>query len=255
MAIAAIVLRGLDEAREALGYQVGAELLRRAVEDLGQVMHADALIARTDGDELVVAQPIDPSLDVDAVASALAAELIDGIGAGRYVVSGIEVSLRAHVGLAIAPDDAVEITELLRLASLSARQAIDAGVRSARWDGKSPALTAKDLAVLSDLRLAPERGEMWVAYQPQISPLTRRPVSVEALLRWTSPVHGFVPPGVFIPLAERTGLIDRLTTWVFDEALDAQARWRARGVDLPVSINLSPLSLFDPAIASTILFA
>ncbi len=76
---------------------------------------------------------------------------------------------------------------------------------------------------------------------------------MEALLRWDSPVHGSVPPGRFIILAERTGLIDRLTEWVLHQALDAEVRWRAKGVDLPVSVNLSAKTLGRPELAAWIL--
>jgi EAL domain-containing protein (putative c-di-GMP-specific phosphodiesterase class I) len=109
----------------------------------------------------------------------------------------------------------------------------------AAWDGEHGALTADDLGLLADLRLAVERGELSLAYQPQVHARTGRTASVESLLRWYSQRHGYVPPGRFIPLAERTGLVSRLTDWVICEALDAQCRWRSTGLDLPVSVNLS----------------
>jgi EAL domain-containing protein (putative c-di-GMP-specific phosphodiesterase class I) len=78
-------------------------------------------------------------------------------------------------------------------------------------------------------------------------------VSVEALLRWDSPVYGSVPPGRFIILAERTGLVDQLTEWVMTRALDAQVRWRRDGVVLPVSVNLSAKTLAWPDLSDWIL--
>ncbi len=117
------------------------------------------------------------------------------------------------------------------------------------WDGDQGALTAEDLALLGDLRLAAERNELRLAFQPQVAPVGGRTRSVEALLRWDSPVHGSVSPGRFVPLAERTGLIDRLTRWVMIEALDAQVRWREVGLELPVSVNVSPKSLPVPDLA------
>jgi EAL domain-containing protein (putative c-di-GMP-specific phosphodiesterase class I) len=114
-------------------------------------------------------------------------------------------------------------------------------------------LTSVDLAMLADLRVAAQQGELALHYQPQISLARGRTVSVEALLRWTSPTHGRVPPDRFIVLAERTGLVDRLTEWVVGEALDAQVRWRAAGLDVPVSVNLSGRSLTRPDLAAWIL--
>ena len=132
--VAVTLLAGLGEARDALGYQVGSELLRRAVEDLGQVVPRDATIGRVEGDQLVVLLPLArPDLGLgeerspgDLVAAtdaarALATTLIRAVSAGRYLVDGIEVSLRGHTGLALAPWDGDEVTELVRRASLSAR--------------------------------------------------------------------------------------------------------------------------------------
>jgi diguanylate cyclase len=261
--LATVLLGGVDEARQALGYNVGTELLRRAVEDLGQVVPADTLIARVEADELVIARRLSRTTgpgvagtvpeDVLLAGHALAAELARSIAAGRYLVDGIEVLLRAHIGLVFAPWDGVEVAELVRRASLNARRAAHDGVTTALWDGDRDAMTGEDLALLADLRLAVERDELWLAYQPQVVASGARVVSVEALLRWDSPVHGSVPPGRFIILAERTGLIDRLTEWVLHQALDAQVRWRAKGVDLPVSVNLSAKTLGRPELAAWIL--
>ena len=167
---------------EALGYHVGTELLRRAVENLGQVLPVDAGIGRVDGDELVVIADVGraegPSrADADTRAEALAEILRDAIIAGRYLVNDIEVSLRANVGLAIAPWDGSDIAELIRRASLSAQQAAAQGRAHVIWSGDEGVLTAGDLALLSRLRLASENDEFSLAYQPQVSTKTMRIVS------------------------------------------------------------------------------
>jgi len=264
--VAAVYLAGVDDARQALGYRVGSELLRRAVEDLGQVVPVDTVITRVEGDELVVTHELGPELahDLDgplgeapesvlAAGRALARNLASAISAGRYLVDRVEVSLRAHVGLVFAPWDGGDVPELVRRASLSARRAAGSGIIDAVWDGDHDTLTSEDLTLLADLRLADQRHELHLAYQPQISAATGRAVSVEALLRWESPAHGNVPPGRFIVLAERTGLVDRLTHWVVGEALDAQVRWRNAFIDLPVAVNLSAKTLRLPDLASWIL--
>jgi EAL domain-containing protein (putative c-di-GMP-specific phosphodiesterase class I) len=121
------------------------------------------------------------------------------------------------------------------------------------WSGDQGALTAGDLALLARLRLASEHGELSLAYQPQVATASMQIVSVEALLRWNSLTLGSVPPGQFVPLSDRTGLIDRLTEWVMGEALDAQVRWRRAGLEIPVSVNLSATSLTVPDLAQWIL--
>ncbi len=270
--VAVVILEGIGQAREALGYQVGTELLRRAVEDLGQVLPGDAVIGRVEGDELVVTWGLDGPADatgppdpghpgegdrlpapVVGAGESLATTLVGGIGAGRYLVDHIEVSLRAHVGLSAAPWDGTGMDELVRTASLSARRAAATGHPFTWWHADHGAMTVDDLALLGDLRTAPERGQLTLAYQPQVAPGSARVGAVEALLRWDSLEHGRVPPGRFIPLAERTGLIDRLTRWVVAEALDAQLRWREQGLEVVVSVNLSAKSLSVPDLAGWIL--
>jgi len=257
LVVASVFLKGIGDAREALGYHVGTELLRRAVENLGQVLPAAADIGRVDGDELVVINRLGTAgpnrAEADAQAQVLAETLREAITAGRYLVDDIEVSLRANVGLAVAPWDGDDVPELIRRATLSARKAAAQGRGHVTWSGDEGALTASDLALLAQLRLASERGELSLAYQPQVEVRSMRIVSAEALLRWGSVTLGSVPPGMFVPLAERTGLIDRLTDWVMGEALDAQVRWRRAGLHIPVSVNLSATSLTVPDLAQWIL--
>ncbi len=258
LVVASVFLKGIGDAREALGYHVGTELLRRAVENVGQVLPADADIGRVDGDELVVINRIGPTAGTnraaaDAHAQSLAETLREAITAGHYLVDDIEVSLRANVGLAVAPWDGSDVPELIRRATLSARKAAAQGRAHVTWSGDEGVLTASDLALLAHLRLASERGELSLAYQPQVAVSSMRIVSAEALLRWGSVTLGSVPPAMFVPLAERTGLIDRLTEWVMREALDAQVRWRGAGLDIPVSVNLSATSLTVPDLAQWIL--
>ena len=183
----------------------------------------------------------------------LARTLAGAVSAGRYLVGEIEVSLRAHIGLAIAPWDGTEVPELVRRASLSAGRAAIQGQAESFWNGDFGAMTASDLGLLADLRLAIDRGELTLAYQPQIATATARLASVEALLRWTSPVHGNVPPTRFVPLAEKTGLIGRLTDWVLSEALEAQVRWRSVGINVPVGVNFSPTTINTPDLPDRVL--
>jgi predicted signal transduction protein with EAL and GGDEF domain len=244
-----ICLTGLPEVREALGYEAASGLLRRAVEDLGQVVPAGSVIGRVDGDELVVLRPL-PEGSADAPPSPLGEEafacaeetariLRGAITSAPYLVGQLEISLGASVGLALALGETTGFPELLRRATEAARRAVATGQPCRIWDGRRDALTADDLALLADLRVAAERGELSLAYQPQVTTSEHAIVAVEALLRWDSPSRGRVAPSAFIPLAERTGLIERLTTWTLGEALDAQVRWRRDGLDLPVSFNLS----------------
>ncbi len=251
MLVVCSLVRGVDSAREALGYQAGTELLRRAVENVGQVLPANATIGRAEVDELVVVQPL-PGLPADALevpseaidASRRLAETVErAVSGGRYAVDGVEIALRTHAGISIAPWDGTDSPELLRRGSLSAKKALADGVDSVTWLADGRTLTADDLALLADLGTAVERDELAVVFQPQIDSRTGALVGAEALVRWHSPTRGSVPPGVFIPLAERIGLVDRLTEWILPHALDAQVAWRQAGFAISTSVNLSPVTL------------
>jgi len=251
--VAVVALAGVAECREALGHRAGADLLRRAVELLGRVVPPGARIGRVGGDEVVVV--VGTAGPQDEAAVELAAGLTAAIARGRYLVGDIEVSMRAHVGLASAPGDGDQLADLLRQASLSAHRAVELNVPSCAWDGDRGAMTADDLALLASLRQALVGSGLSLAYQLQFSSVSGRASSVEALIRWDPPGAGRVGPDRFIPLAERTGLIDRLTRWVVDEALDAQVRWRALGLELGVSVNVSAKNLADPDLTRWILEA
>lgn len=246
--VATVRLSGVAAARDALGHDAGSELIRRAIEDLGQVVNADVVVGRGTDDEIVLLVPAATGINA---ATQIATDWVRrAVGSGRYLVGDVEIVLDAHVGLAIVDrsdlDDFApnaQLGEHLRHSALAARRAHDAGLLVSLWDGVPTTLTADDLALLTDLRSAPERGELWIAFQPQVRTPDGEVVAVEALLRWHHPTRGVVPPGRFIPLAERTGLIDRLTDWVLNEVLDAQVRWHAVGRRLGVSVNISPLSL------------
>ena len=104
-------------------------------------------------------------------------------------------------------------------------------------------LQPQENTAVSELHRALRRRELFVVYQPKVMLATGELRGVEALVRWQHPLRGLVPPDQFIPLAEKIGIIDALTGFVLDEAIRQQSAWAARGLDLEVSVNLSPLSL------------
>ena len=254
--VAVVALGGIEECREALGYKAGAELLRRAVEDLGRALPAGAQMGRVERDELVVVTRPSAATTTGGVLEAgvdLACRLGASVDRGLYLVGGIEMSLRPHVGLAVAPDGGGSLPNLLRRASHAARRATAAGVPWSTWSGERDALTADDLTLLADLRRAVRDGELRLAYQPQFATGGEVMTSVEALLRWDRSGHGLVSPDRFVTLAERTGLVSAITHWVLGEALDAQLRWRATGFELPVSVNVSAKDLADPGLCDRVI--
>ena len=268
LVVALVLIEGIDEAREALGYQVGGELLRRVIENLVRVLPPGTVIGRGEGDAVVVVEParaahlgrIGRAGDADGGggraaqgALVLARGLGEAVRSGRYVVDGVEVALQSFTGLAVGPWGGTEVAELIRRATLSAKRAAATGQPQLMWDGDRDVMSPEDLALLAALGKAAQQGQLSLVYQPQVECRSGRTVSVEALLRWSSPEVGTVPPSRFIPLAERTGLIDRLTGWILAEALDAQVRWLRAGRRVPVSVNFSARTLTRPDLAEWIL--
>ena len=144
------------------------------------------------------------------------------------------------------------LPELFRRASHVARQATALGVPWSLWDGDRHAVDAEDLEMLADLRRALYDGALRLAYQMQVPAGADRGLG-RGIAEVGPRRHGPVPPGRFIGLAERTGLVPRITEWVLGEALDAQVRWRARGLDLPVSVNVSAKDLADADLVRRVL--
>jgi len=183
-----------------------------------------------------------PSIDVED-ARAHTAALVAALSV-PFPVRGLSVDVRLSAGLARAPEHGDEPSDLLRHADTALYAAKqprrDVGVYDSTADDASARLQ-----MTGDLRDAIAEGSLEVHYQPKADPVTGRPIGMEALVRWTHPVHGRVSPDEFIPLAEHTGLIRPLTTLVLDAALRACARWRRSGHHLGVAVNLSTRSLAD----------
>jgi diguanylate cyclase (GGDEF)-like protein len=238
-AVVMLDLDGFKDINDALGHETGdlllAEVGRRLVGRLG-----DGSVARFGNDEFAVLLP--PSIDVEdarAHTTALVAAL-----SVPFPVRGLSVDVRLSAGLARAPEHGDEPSDLLRHADTALyaakQQRRDVGVYDSAADDASARLQ-----MTGDLRDAIAEGSLEVHYQPKADPVTGRPIGMEALVRWTHPVHGRVSPDEFIPLAEHTGLIRPLTTLVLDAALRACARWRRSGHHLGVAVNLSTRSLAD----------
>ncbi len=228
---------------DSLGHQAGDRLLAAAADRLRGCVRPEDTLARLGGDEFAVLIEALPGLaDATAVAQRIATEL-----RAPFDFDGREVFASASVGIALADARSGRPDELLRDADLAMYQAKKNG--KARFDVFHPSMNAQALEHLeleTDLRRAVEREELRLHYQPLVAPESGRIVEVEALVRWEHPHRGLLGPGVFVPIAEETGLIVGIGDWVLREAC-AQARaWQARFPSEPplmVSVNLSARQL------------
>ncbi len=241
-------LDGFKDINDTYGHSTGDRLLQTVAGRLASVVRGADTVGRLGGDEFVVlldspgrwANPAD-------VAERLLAVLHEPIalGGGTNGQNGRTVALTASIGIATGPRASAE--ELLRDADIALYAAKEAGRnRALVFESSMHELAEDHLNLLIDLRAAVEQEAFTLAYQPIFDLGSRRVTGVEALARWDHRERGPIPPDVFIPLAEQTGLIVAIGRWVLAEACASAAEWRRRGHEAGISVNVSGRQLDHP---------
>ena len=240
-----LVLLDLDhfkDINDTLGHPVGDKLLQQVAERLVLALGDDEFASRLGGDEFAVV--VDGDLAAtQTVAQALLASLEAPMRVGE-----VELLVRASAGVAVDPEHGDDAEALMKNADIALYQAKLDRDRISTYSAEYDVNTLERLQLLADLRIALDNGQLDVAYQPQVSLISRRIVGLEALIRWQHPTRGAVPPESFIPLAENSGLIAELTAFVLDAALGQLAALRAAGHELRMAVNLSARHLSDLAL-------
>ena len=240
--LAAVLFLDLDNFKsvnDSLGHIAGDQLLCQVADRLHAVLRDSDTVSRQGGDEFLLI--IGDVVDESAIAAA-ANKVIQQL-AQPFILSGIEIMVTTSVGVAVYPRDGADCDTLLKCADLAMYRAKDAGRNAFRFfDPEMNQNVVEHLHLASGLRAAMGNGELQVYYQPQIEVTSGKVVGAEALLRWKHPELGFIPPNKFIPVAERSGLINDVGSWVMDAACCQAKVWRERGLgNLVVAINVSPL--------------
>jgi diguanylate cyclase (GGDEF)-like protein/PAS domain S-box-containing protein len=232
IAILFLDLDGFKEINDSLGHDAGDHLLVHVAERLRKLLPAPQAVARLGGDEFAVIVEADNARD-DAELTAM--EIINAL-AEPIRVDDRELHVSASIGIATAAD-APDIEQLQRDADLAMYRAKDAGGNGYRaYDPSMHDGLVRRLELAADLRLALERDELVLHYQPKVDMRTREIYGFEALVRWLHPTRGMVPPLDFIGVAESTGLIVPLGRWVLTEACRQAVAW---GRPLKMAVNLS----------------
>jgi diguanylate cyclase (GGDEF)-like protein len=246
----AVLMMDLDrfkEVNDTLGHDAGDKLLLEVTRRVESVLAPGDVASRFGGDEFAL-------LVSDAgehEASERALELSEALEQAFEIGESL-VAISASIGIALVPDHGLTATTLLQKAD---RAMYDAKRRHERWTLYRDDLQSADavrLAMLGDLRNALTADLLDVHFQPVVHLRTGEVTAMEALARWTDPVHGVVPPDTFIPLAEHAGLIGQLTAQVLDRSLVAVGHWRARGCEIGVAVNISTRSLLDEDLPSLV---
>lgn len=236
---------------DSLGHAAGDELLVAVAQRLKAATRATSTVARLSGDEFIVAAPFAGADDV----TAFAARLLEILSA-PVLIEGLEIVISASIGVAVAGDRTETLEGLVRRADIAMYRAKALGRN--RWELHQPAESdpaVNRLHALGELRHGISNGALRLHYQPRINLRTGRPCGVEALVRWQHPTRGLLPPSEFIDMAEDSGLIRPLGTWVLEQTLKQANTWSEEDPDcagLELAVNVSARQLNDPELVPKI---
>ncbi len=248
--LVAVLFANLDRFKainDSLGHRGGDELLRQVAERLRGCVRDTDTVARFGGDEFVAVLAGAADLPV-----AVAVQKILQVCAEPYDVDGQPVVVGTSIGVAMHPGDGRDPDTLLRNADAAMSAAKSAGPGTFRFfTSDLNARAHESLQIEAGLRAAIQNGGFQLTYQPKVDLATHAIRGAEALVRWTH--RGLsVPPGVFIPIAEESGLIVQIGEQVLEKACRQCAEWRRQGFEFPVAVNLSPRQFRQQDLPATI---
>ncbi len=243
VAVLFLDLDGFKHINDSLGHPIGDKLLQSVAKRLVDCVRASDTVSRQGGDEFVVLLSEVEQME-DA---AITARRMLGAVAEAHSIDKHDLHITTSIGVSVYPDDGFDAETLVKNADTAMYQAKESGHQSYKFF--KPAMNVRAVerqSIEESLRRALERKEFSVHYQPKINLKTGEITGAEALLRWTHPIRGQVPPGEFIPVAEDCGLIGSIGNWVLREAC-AQARtWLDAGLPLAtMAVNISAAEFRD----------
>jgi diguanylate cyclase (GGDEF)-like protein/PAS domain S-box-containing protein len=250
-AMLALMLMDLDrfkEVNDTFGHQFGDALLKQVAFRVQNQMHEGDTVARLGGDEFAV---VLPSLADPATAAVRAKRILNTLEQ-PFVVDGQVLEVGASIGIALYPAHGTDARTLLRRADVAmyAAKQSQSGYSFHREDHESR--TPDQLSLVVEMRDAIARNELELYYQPKLHLRSGLMTRAEVLLRWNHPKRGQLSPAMFVPLAERTGLIKSMTDWLLDRAMEQCRTWQDAGAPIHVAINISAKSLLDQTLPSKI---
>lgn len=254
LSVPAVLFVDLDRFKfvnDSRGHEVGDELLRQVASRLAVPLRSGDTLGRFGGDEFVL---VCEDVGGEPGARSIATRLLE-MFTEPFALAGEDLYLSASIGVAVAVDADVSADLLIRDADVAMFRAKERGrSRIEVFEESLRTQTVRRLDTEQALRLAVDRDELVVEYQPVVRLSDAVIVSFEALVRWDRPGHGRVQPDSFIPVAEESGLIVRLGRWVLSEACAEARRWPPNRVGemLGVSVNLSARQLADPDLLDTV---
>ena len=248
LVIMVLNLDGFKQINETLGHYSGDQLLCQVVSRLQIMIRKSDSLARIGGDEFAIL--LDMNTHGEMVLNIV--KKLHKIFMEAFSIEGLEIEIMASIGISFFPEHGTEADTIMQRASLALVSAKQSTKKYAIYDKIMDKSSPRRITMMGELRHAIDAGELMVYYQPKVDLAKSRVSSVEALVRWQHPEHGFLSPDEFIPMAERTGLIRPLTTWVINAALKQGEKWHQKGLKLGIAVNLSPAALLDTDLPNVI---
>jgi diguanylate cyclase (GGDEF)-like protein len=243
LALMVFDLDHFKEVNDTLGYVNGDRILQRVAARLNREIEVDDTLARMGGDEFAL---LLPEIGRDGDVRRLADRLLQAL-ARPLPFAGLNLDLRMSIGAAVFPEHGQDADTLLMRADMAMYVAKIEGGCYQEYAPGIDRYSHERLILMGELRQAAGRGELFVQYQPKVDSRSGRITDAEALLRWAHPRQGLLEPGLFIPMAERTGLIKELSLWVLETVIAQIAAWQHTETEqkIRISVNLSARDLLD----------
>jgi diguanylate cyclase (GGDEF)-like protein/PAS domain S-box-containing protein len=245
-AIMFLDLDGFKPVNDTFGHPKGDAVLRAVAKRLVDEVGADGHVGRMGGDEFAI---VVPDAQSRKLVELLADRIINAIKE-PYMIDQTEIRIGVSIGCAFGPIDGATVDDLILKADLALYLAKDSGRGVARYFSSELQSEQEDRVRLeSDLRAALSSKQFHLVFQPLINAKSQKLIGFEALIRWSHPQRGNVPPNVFIPVAEESGLMPAIGEWVIDEACRAAASWPE---PITVALNVSPKQICLPALPNLV---
>ena len=245
-AIMFLDLDGFKPVNDTFGHPKGDAVLRAVAKRLVDEVSSNGTVGRMGGDEFaIVVNDAQSRKKVEQLADRIIVSIKE-----PYIIDQTEIRIGVSIGCAFGPIDGATVDDLILKADLALYQAKDAGRGCARYFSSELQSEQEDRVRLeADLRSAVASKQFYLVFQPLINAKTQKLVGFEALIRWNHPKRGLVPPAVFIPVAEETGLMPVIGEFVIDEACRAAASWPE---PITVALNISPKQIILPALPNLV---
>lgn len=253
-AVVVLDIERLSVINDSFGRRIGDLLLQHVADRLKRCYLKTEHIAHFHGGTFALIGPM-KGLTEDEFRTAGRKEA-DTIFGEPFLIEGRSIPVDVRTGFAVLPEDGPDAMALIQNAEAALRNARAAGEKHVRYSAATRSVGVDRLALEYRLRLALDRGEFELYYQPKVNVISRRIKGAEALIRWHSPEDGLVFPGIFLPLLEATGLIVPVSDWVVNQAARDCQKWLNAGLPpIRVAVNIAPAQLRHPDFVSKFLQA